>query len=125
MADLKSDLSRKDASLYHYKAVVTRVVDGDTIICNIDTGFRLALMQEPIRLAGINTPEIYTVEGRNAYKFLRDLIESKVIEVSTIKPDTIGLPREKYGRFLGIVWYEGQNVNEFLLEMGFATKFMA
>lgn len=43
--------------IYHeYKAMPVRVVDGDTLILDVDLGFRLRTTQ-PFRLLGINCPE--------------------------------------------------------------------
>jgi endonuclease YncB( thermonuclease family) len=43
--------------LYRYRAEVKKVVDGDTIICLVDLGFK-TFSQRIVRLAGINAPEI-------------------------------------------------------------------
>ena len=44
-------------TLYRYWLTVTRVQDGDTIHGSLDLGFYLA-MEQSVRLAGINAPEI-------------------------------------------------------------------
>lgn len=44
--------------MYEYKATVGRVIDGDTIIVDIDLGFHLTQHGMAIRLAGLDTPEI-------------------------------------------------------------------
>ena len=54
------------SKLYHYKAKVDRVVDGDTIDVTLDLGFDLH-MQARIRFVGINAPETRT----------RDLVEKE------------------------------------------------
>ena len=46
--------------MYHYKAKLLRVVDGDTIDVDIDLGFDVWLRKQRIRLAGIDTPESRT-----------------------------------------------------------------
>lgn len=43
--------------LYHYDAVVTNIVDGDTVDMEISLGFSLTI-KERIRLAGIDAPEV-------------------------------------------------------------------
>ncbi|MCK4429246.1 MAG: hypothetical protein KAU95_02630, partial [Candidatus Aenigmarchaeota archaeon] len=45
---------------YKYKAKLVRVVDGDTIEVVMDLGFYIQL-KEKLRLAGVNTPEIFRV----------------------------------------------------------------
>jgi len=52
--------------MYEYKAIVNRVVDGDTIDCTIDLGFS-TWKKIRVRMEGINTPESRT----------RDLEEKK------------------------------------------------
>ena len=52
--------------MYTYKAILDRVVDGDTIDAHIDLGFDITIHKR-IRLAGIDTPESRT----------RDLEEKK------------------------------------------------
>lgn len=45
--------------MYEYKAVVDKVVDGDTIDCTIDLGFK-TWKKVRVRMEGINTPESRT-----------------------------------------------------------------
>ena len=45
--------------MYEYKAIVDRVVDGDTIKCTIDLGFS-TWKKVTVRMEGINTPESRT-----------------------------------------------------------------
>jgi micrococcal nuclease len=45
--------------MYEYNAVVDRVVDGDTIDCTIDLGFK-TWKKIRVRMEGINTPESRT-----------------------------------------------------------------
>ena len=42
--------------MYTYKAKLIRVIDGDTIVADIDLGFNMILRDQHIRLTGINTP---------------------------------------------------------------------
>ena len=46
--------------MFQYKAIITRVIDGDTVDCNIDLGFSVILFKQRIRLFGIDTPESST-----------------------------------------------------------------
>ena len=45
--------------MYEYNAIVDRVVDGDTIDCTIDLGFK-TWKKVRVRMEGINTPESRT-----------------------------------------------------------------
>ena len=46
--------------MHEYKAKVTKVIDGDTIKCDIDLGFDIVMSNQTIRLYGIDTPESRT-----------------------------------------------------------------
>ena len=104
--------------LYHYRAIVVGVYDGDTINVNIDLGLSTWINNEKLRLARINAPEIKGKERTNGLKsrdFLRDLLMNKKVIIQTIKDR-----KEKYGRYLAEVWLEENgkfmNVNDFMVE---------
>lgn len=46
--------------LYEYKCDVVRVIDGDTVVVNIDLGFDTWLFDQHIRIQRIDTPEVRT-----------------------------------------------------------------
>lgn len=48
-----------------YSAERLRVIDGDTFVLRVDLGFAVSITV-PIRLAGLDTPERFTPEGRAA-----------------------------------------------------------
>jgi micrococcal nuclease len=110
-------------SLYHYKAIVRAVYDGDTITVDIDLGMHSWIHEEKLRLYRINAPELTgttKVAGRAARDFLRNMVDGKEIYVETIKDQ-----REKYGRYLAEVWLQNEdgswlNVNDLLVQMGHA-----
>jgi len=111
------------ASLYHYRARVTAVYDGDTCTVDIDLGLSTWIRGEKIRLNRINAPEMTGADkpkGTAARDFLRGLILDQDIVLQTIK-DT----REKYGRYLGEVWVEKNgawlNVNDEMVRAGHAA----
>ena len=109
-------------------AQVSHVVDGDTLLLRIDLGFQ-CWKEQRVRLAEINTPEIKTKKGREAYEFMRDKmarLESVMIKVQKI---------DIYGRYVTHVFYsanpkdsrdevflEGRYLNQELLARGFATR---
>lgn len=83
-------------SLYHYKAKVTSVYDGDTCTVDIDLGIHTWIQGEKIWLNRINAPELKgseKVKGLKSRDFLRSKIEGKEITIETIKDK-----QEKYGR---------------------------
>lgn len=107
--------------LYSYKALVTSVYDGDTITVNLDLGLNSWLKGKKCRLFGIDTPELRGDDkeaGKRARDALRKLILDKEVIIKTEK-DKSG----KYGRLLVTVYtLNGFNVNEWLVNNGFAVK---
>jgi micrococcal nuclease len=101
--------------MYEYNAVVVRIVDGDTVILDVDLGFYMYVRMS-CRLSGINCLEMNEPGGSQAKTYLAGIlpIASKVL-VHSIKPD-------KYaGRFDGIIVYNGMNINENLVISGYAV----
>lgn len=83
--------------LYHYKATVLRVIDGDTVWLRIDRGFR-EFFETPCRLSGLNAPELSTGDpGLAAKTWLAQRIIGKELYIRSNKLD-------KYGRPLVTIW---------------------
>ncbi len=107
--------------MYEYKATVTKVYDGDTITVDFDLGFGILIRKQKIRLLGINTPEVRGPEkpqgiiSRNA---LRQRILGKVVTIKTSKDK-----KGKYGRWLGEVFVEDENINQWLITEGYAKEY--
>ena len=110
--------------LYHYRAIINEVYDGDTCKADIDLGLAVWIRNETLRLARINAPEVRGVErtdGLRSRDFLRETVLGKEVVIQTIK-DTKG----KYGRFLADIWLKAGNdnwinVNDLLVHEGFAV----
>jgi micrococcal nuclease len=109
-------------NLYHYKAFITSVYDGDTVTATIDLGLFIKKEKVKIRLYGIDAPELRreTLEkGRESRDFLRSLVLNKEIVIQTIK-DAKG----KYGRYLAKLWIEKEGsticINDYIVENGLA-----
>lgn len=73
---MKLDFPRERA----YLATIRRIVDGDTIVCDIDMGLRLG-MEYKVRLVGCNAHELATVAGKAARQnlMIRLPLDSQVI----------------------------------------------
>lgn len=107
--------------MYTYKAIVTSVYDADTFKCDIDLGFGIIYKDQKIRLAGINAPEIKgetNSEGIKSRDALRSKILNKEIILTTRKDD-----KEKFGRYLGIVTVNDENINDWLVKNKFAVVY--
>ena len=84
-------------------ATLVRVVDGDTVDCDIDLGFGVWLKNQRIRLYGINAPETRTKDleekkaGQAAKLRLIAMMSNKFL-LTTVKDK-----KGKYGRILGTI----------------------
>ena len=113
--------AQPDCGYYQYKARITSVYDGDTVRADIDLGFDIWRHDEPLRLYGIDTPEVRGDErpaGLDARDALRERIEGKDVTICTIRDGT-----GKYGRYLAIIWDGEENVNEWLVASGYAVPY--
>lgn len=109
--------------LYHYKAKIIEVYDGDTCTIDIDLGLYTWIKGEKIRLNRINAPELKGADktkGLLSRDFLRSLILDKEVVIETIKDK-----KEKFGRYLAEVWLVDEkgrsiNINDEMVKNGFA-----
>lgn len=92
---------------YVYDAYVIRVIDGDTLVVDIDLGLRVWARLQHVRLLGINMPERVTTLGILATSQLGDLVYARTVLLRTVKDRD-----DKYGRLLATVWVGETNVNE-------------
>jgi len=131
--------------MYQYNAVIRKVVDGDTVEIDIDLGLSAWVHNEKIRLYGIDTPEVYGVKkgspewelGNQSSEFVKqNLKENSQVIIETIKDK-----KEKYGRYLALIYIQiDQRVitgltdirsigdyyclNDILIAKGLAKKYM-
>lgn len=107
------------ATPYLYAASLVRVTDGDTVVLQVDLGFRLTATM-PFRLLGINAPEMSVPAGRVSRQWVIDWFAANpVFTVATAKDP------EKYGRWLGVIHpYSGVSLNEALVGAGMAQPYM-
>lgn len=119
---------------YEYNATVTEVIDGDTIVIDIDLGFDVMFTNQKVRLLGIDTPESRTsdkvekVFGVVSKDFVKRFVvgcKSKVIIRTHISEGTDDSGREKFGRLLGeIVNPDTKEVlNEQLIIKNYAVRY--
>ena len=112
---------------YHVRNL-SKVVDGDTIDVDIDLGFDISFSSR-VRLAGIDTPESRTADkmekalGLESKEYLKyKLKDAKSIVIKTEKMDS----SEKYGRILGWIFIDGQevSVNQQMIDDGYAWGYL-
>jgi micrococcal nuclease len=131
--------------MYQYKAFIKNVVDGDTLEIDIDLGLYVWIHGEKIRLYGINTPEVFGVKksspewilGDKASGFVKQILKEKdEIIIETVKDK-----KEKYGRYLAVVYIKIDPglitgltgirsigdyfcLNDIMIQKGYAEKYM-
>ena len=101
------------SNTYFYKAKILNVYDADTVTALVDLGFGISTKMK-IRLHGIDAPELRgeeRPEGLAARNYLRGMIDDREVVIETIKDKT-----GKYGRYLGIIYFNDQNINNLLVE---------
>lgn len=98
-------IARPTNSDYLYKAKIVKVIDGDTLVLNIDLGFQV-IKEQIIRLAQIDAADIETARGKKAFEYLRDLAGR--LEEVVVKTNKVDI----YGRYLGEVFYSNEDVNQ-------------
>ncbi|MFD1067263.1 thermonuclease family protein [Oceanobacillus locisalsi] len=96
---------------------IERVVDGDTVIVHLEDGTR-----ERVRLLLIDTPESVKPDtevqpfGEEASDFAKEFMqEGETVELERGNPE-----RDDYDRLLAYIWVDGENVNQLLVEEGYA-----
>lgn len=84
---------------YLYKHVkLIRVIDGDTLVVDIDLGMDIWKLDQKVRVYGINCPELSTKIGKKVKAFVEKELAGTQIEINSKEWD-------KYGRLLGEVSY--------------------
>ena len=93
------------------KGKIIRVVDGDTVLARTVDNKKIR-----IRLSGIDAPEKKQAYGIESKKFLENLISSKIVKISISKKD-------KYKRYLGMIFLNKTNINLELVKSGNAWAY--
>jgi len=90
---------------------VAIVHDGDTVTCRDSLG-----RETKIRLKGIDAPEFAQPHGRAATAALERAVGGRRVGVE-------GKARDRFGRLLGTLWLEGDNINRRMVAEGHAWVF--
>ncbi len=106
--------------MYQYNAIIVSNYDADTARLDIDLGFGNWTKSQPIRVYGIDAPEMKTEEGKAAKAFVSTLIPPGTKVVLTTFKDA----KEKYGRYLGkITLPDGSDLAETIVAAGHAHTY--
>jgi len=97
-------------------AIVRRVIDGDTIVCDLDQGWDTWRVNQRIRLLDIDCPEMNTAEGRMAKQFTADQLPLGT-SVTVISHSL-----DNFGRVLGqVILADGRDLSGCLIRAGHAV----
>lgn len=105
--------------MHSYEVYVTRCIDGDTFIGQVEThimDLQLVLNNIYFRMLGINAPEkrgASKEEGMLSWLYLKNTIEGKFVTVHADEADA-------FGRKLAVVFLDGININQLMVDEGMA-----
>jgi len=120
----KNRYSPSNITIYEYWAKVMRVIDGDTLECQIELGFDVRITKR-FRLIGVNTPETHGVK-KTSEEFRRgtkskEFVERFIEDDPWVELEVYCAVKEKYGRWLCQVFQNGVSLNAQLLVEGLAS----
>lgn len=115
--------------MYEYRAIINKVVDGDTVDVDIDLGFGVCLKDERVRIMGIDTPESRTSDpvekifGLAAKERLKSLLGKEAILKTEVSKDGEDM-KGKFGRILGdFIAEDGRQVTDIMIEEGHCVRY--
>lgn len=101
---------------YIYRALLLRTIDGDTIVADIDLGFRI-MVSTHLRIRGVNTPERGQPGFVEATEFTRSHLAGSSFMVQTSKD------QQTFARWVADVYlFTGESLAELLIANGHGVK---
>jgi len=113
--------------MYEYEARLLEgsrhpVYDADTIKVGVDLGFGIYFNMGSCRLYGINAPEVRGDERERGIA-ARDYVRNILMPLDKFVIRSHKHAKGKYGRYLiEVILPDGRNLNEMLVENGYAIK---
>ena len=110
---------------FDYVAKLKRIIDGDTRVADLYLGLNVILDDQYIRFYGIDAWETRGEErekGLKAKEYLEERLSKGQIKIE-IRSEWGQNGKGKYGRWLGVVYIDGVNINVELVEKGHAEKY--
>lgn len=104
---------------YIRSAKVLRVIDGDTIVVDIDLGFGIWKRKQRLRILGVDCPEMTGATreaGKTAKAFTEMMLDGQDVTVKTYVHDT-----DSFGRVLADVEVDGVDMGTELLRSNHAV----
>jgi len=103
--------AKNDLKGYYVTGIISKVLDGDTVLFTDDCGLLVR-----VRLVAIDAPELNQRHGYAAKKWLKLFIEGKKVRLLIIG-------RGYYGRILAYIFYKKVDVSEAIIKSGNAWHF--
>jgi micrococcal nuclease len=114
--------------MYIYRCKINKVVDGDTVEIDLDLGFNMMLINQKVRMSGIDTPESRT---SNSEEKARGMLSKKKLseklpvgswqKIQTMKSDSND---DKFGRILGVfIMEDGMSLNQWMIDNNYAVLY--
>lgn len=105
------NFSSAPSKVFIKKGIITKVSDGDSV------DFYDGTDTLKVRLQHIDAPERNQPYSSESWQFLRNLIYKKEVELQYDNT------QDRYGRTIGILYLNKQNLNKLLVEGGYAWHF--
>ena len=96
-------------------AKIESVHDGDTVTLS----WQERTFDFPLRIAKIDAPELSEEGGKESQSWLEERILGVEVEILINSKNRV----EKWGRLLGEIVFQGMNIGQEMIIMGFATTF--
>ena len=114
--------------MYIYRCKINKVVDGDTVEIDLDLGFNMMLVNQKVRMAGIDTPESRTSNKEEKERGI--LSKKKLAEklpvgswqrIQTMRSDSND---DKFGRILGVfIMEDDMSLNQWMIDNNYAVLY--
>lgn len=119
--------------MYEYRCVINRIIDGDSVVVDIDLGFDTWIFDQHVRLVGIDAPEVRTKDlfEKEAGYDSKEFVEKHLPVGSTqfLLSRKYNGDKGKYGRIIGdfkvydVVWDAETTLTRLLLRYGHAEEY--
>ncbi len=110
-----------DEDRYVYAVDLVRVIDGDTVVLDLDLGVEMWQRGQHCRLIGINAPEPHTETreaGLASAARLRELLSGADHLLARTHFDKVG----SFRRLLVELWADGMEINQRMVDEGHAVE---
>ena len=101
---------------YRYQAELSRMIDGDTMVFDVDCGFHVHV-HATVRLNGWNCPERSTEHGPRATAASEALLRAATVIILETERDV-----QSFARWVARIWVDGQELGALLEAAGWAKK---